>query len=60
MLLGISALNNSVTCTEQFNGREGETAIFLKTSSVKLYVALAVSPHVISPVRTSVARLKLL
>ncbi len=36
MLLGISALNNSVTRTEQFNGREGETAALLKRSLVSL------------------------
>ena len=35
MLLGISALNNSVTRTEQVDGRERETATFLFSLLVK-------------------------
>jgi len=35
---------------QQINGREGETATFLKIRSLNLKLCVAVSPHVISAV----------
>ncbi len=41
-----------VDINEQFNGRDGETATFLDTSSVTCNLRAAVPPHVIPAVLT--------
>jgi len=47
----IKKLRENDGATEQFNGREGETATLLSTRPLTLTLRMSVSPHVISAVR---------